>query len=56
MNFHNVGKSSFRIDEVRDSFSKSYDYLTVIKYKYDRKDSDNNRNIIFDLIMSLKKD
>jgi hypothetical protein len=56
LNFHNVSKSSFRIEEVRECFSKSYDYLIEIKYKYDRKDSDNNRNIIFDLLISSKKE
>jgi hypothetical protein len=52
LNYHNVSKSSFRIDEVKECFLKAYEYLIQIKYKYDRKDSDNNRNIIYDLILN----
>lgn len=52
LNYHNASKSSFRIDEVKECFSKAYEYLIQIKYKYDRKDCDNNRNIIYDLILN----
>jgi hypothetical protein len=52
INGHNASKSSFRIDEVRDSFARASNYLNDYKIKYDKYASDNNQNIIYDLLLS----
>jgi len=51
----NVAKNSFRIEEVRESFSKAYDYLSMKKISFDKKDLPTFCNVIFDLIFSNSK-
>jgi hypothetical protein len=49
---HNAAKSSFRIDEVRESLSRASGYLNDYKIKYDKYAYDLNKNIIYDLLLS----
>lgn len=53
LSYHNAGKSSFRIDEVKDTLSSALNYLNFSKIKYDKVDSDSNRNIIYDLFHNI---
>jgi hypothetical protein len=46
----NVAKNSFRIDEVRDSFSIAYDYLNQCKILFDKKDLPNTTNVVLELM------
>ena len=56
LSYLNASKSSFKIDEVKDLFSESLDYLNQIKLKYDKIDiSASSTNIIYDLLLSNKK-
>ncbi len=56
LSYLNASKSSFKIDEVKDLFSETLDYLNQIKLKYDKIDmSATSTNIIYDLLLSNKK-
>ena len=37
LSYLNASKSSYRIDEVKESLSKAHDYLNEYKIKYDKK-------------------
>jgi hypothetical protein len=49
---HNASKSSFRIIEVKESLARASNYLNEYKIRYDKYASDNNKNIIYDLLLS----
>ena len=52
LSYNNASKSSYKIDEVKDSFAEALDYLNMIKLKYDKIDlSPNSSNIIYDLLL-----
>jgi len=51
----NVAKNSFRLEEVRESFSKAYDFLSMKKISFDKKDLPAFCNVIFDLMFSNSK-
>jgi hypothetical protein len=51
----NVAKNSFRIEEVRESFSNAYDFLNTKKISFDKKDLPSFCNVIFDLMFSNTK-
>ncbi len=46
----NVAKNSFRIEEVRESFSQAYDFLNKYKILFDKKDLPNTTNVMLDLM------
>jgi hypothetical protein len=52
----NVAKNSFRIEEVREAFSKAYDSLNRAKLLHDKKDLTNNSNVILDILFYKDKD
>jgi hypothetical protein len=49
---HNASKSSFKIDEVRESLGRASNFLNEYKINYDKNASDINKNIIYDLLLS----
>ena len=52
LSYLNASKSSYRIDEVKESFAEALDYLNMTKLKYDKIDiSPNTSNIIYDLLL-----
>jgi hypothetical protein len=53
LSYNNASKSSFKIDEVKESFAEALDFLNMIKLKYDKIDmSASSSNIIYDLLLN----
>lgn len=50
----NVAKSSFRIEEVRESFSQMYDFFSGLKLLHDKKDIHSD-NLVIDCILNAGK-
>lgn len=50
----NVAKNSFRIEEVRESFSQAYDYFNNNKILFDKKDLSMTTNVIMELMLKFK--
>lgn len=56
LNYLNVAKNSFRINEVKEIFSNAFDILQ--KNKIDLNDEDcyfDNNNLVYDLFFFFKK-
>jgi len=49
---HNVAKQSFRIEEVKNLFSNAHDYVSMLKMSFDKKEMNNDSNVVYDLLLS----
>jgi len=49
----NVAKSSFRIEDVKESFTVAHTYLNEQKLKFDKNDLKHSNNLIFEMYKSL---
>ena len=52
----NVAKSSFRIEEVRESLAAAYEILNNYKILFDKKDLPSSTNLAFDLLLKCNSD
>jgi hypothetical protein len=57
LTYLNASKSSFKIKEVQSSFSWALDCLLQYKFKFDKMEYKDNKNIniAYDLLLSAKK-
>lgn len=51
----NISKNSYRIEEVKDTFSYAYDYLNKMKLLFDKNDLILKTNLISNLLEQKKR-